>query len=94
MARATWKGAVLAQSEDVVVVDGYTYFPRDAVRWELLEGSEHTSVCGWKGLASYYTAVVAGERNEDSAWEYRDPLPAADRVRGRIAFWRGVRVEA
>lgn len=93
MPRATWNGTVIAESDDVVVVDGYTYFRRDAVRPELMAPSDHTSVCPWKGQASYYTVVVDGQRNPDAAWEYRDPKPAAAAVRDRIAFWRGVRVE-
>lgn len=93
MARATWQGTVLAESDDVIVVDGYTYFPKDSVRWELLEGSAHTSVCSWKGQASYYSVVVNGERNENAAWEYREPRSAAGLVRERVGFWRGVTVE-
>lgn len=92
MARATWKGTLLAESDDVIVVDGYTYFPRGAVRSELLEPSAHGSVCPWKGEASYYTVVVDGARNPDAAWEYREPKPAAAAVRDRIGFWRGVEV--
>ncbi len=84
---------MLAESDDVVVVDGYTYFPTDAVRWELLEPSAHRSVCPWKGQANYYSVVVDGARNDDAAWEYREPKPAAAAVRGRIGFWRGVRVD-
>ena len=93
MARATWNGAVIAESDNVVVVDGYTYFPREAVRADVLEPSAHTSVCAWKGQASYYSLIVNGERNADAAWEYHEPKPAAEAVRGRIGFWRGVKVE-
>ncbi|NUO62366.1 MAG: DUF427 domain-containing protein [Gemmatimonadaceae bacterium] len=93
MPRATWNNVVIAESEDVAVVDGYTYFPKSAVRRELLEQSNRTSVCPWKGEANYYSLNVNGQRNADAAWEYRDPKPAAAAVRDRIAFWRGVRVE-
>jgi uncharacterized protein (DUF427 family) len=93
MARATWQGEVIAESDDTVVVDGYTYFPKDAVRSELLEPSEHRSVCPWKGEASYYSVAVDGAVNRDAAWEYRTPKTGAEMVRDRIAFWRGVEVE-
>ena len=93
MARATWNGLVIAESDDVVVVDGYTYFPKHSVRAGLLEPSARTSVCPWKGQASYYSLVADGQRNHDAAWEYREPKPAAAAVRDRIAFWRGVRVD-
>lgn len=94
MARAIWNGAVLAESDDVVVVDGYSYFPRDAVNFDLLVESPHTSVCGWKGRARYYSVVVDGAENRDAAWYYPTPSVAARKVDGRIAFWRGVRIVA
>ncbi len=93
MPRATWNGAVIAESDDVVVVEGNSYFPRDSVRADVLAPSDHTSTCPWKGLASYYAVVVDGQRNQDAAWEYRDPKPEAAAVRNRIGFWRGVQVE-
>lgn len=93
MARAIWHDAVLAESDDVTVVDGYTYFPKDCARWEVLAPSEHRSVCPWKGQARYYSVHLPNATNEDAAWEYPDPRPAAAAVRDRIAFWRGVRVE-
>lgn len=91
--RAVWNGAVLAESDDTVVVEGNHYFPPDAVRAEYLEPSDHTSRCGWKGQAAYYDVVVDGRRNRDAAWYYPDTKPAADELRGRIAFWHGVKVE-
>lgn len=93
MARAIWSGAVIADSADVVVVDGYTYFPREAVRGELLERSDHRSVCPWKGEANYFNIRVNGAVNPDAAWEYATPKPAATMVNDRIAFWRGVQIE-
>jgi len=92
MARAIWNGTVLADSDDVVVVDGFTYFPDESVAHDLLVESPHTSVCGWKGRASYYTVVVDGKENHDAAWYYPTPSAAAQKVEGRIAFWRGVKV--
>jgi uncharacterized protein (DUF427 family) len=92
MAKATWEGAVLAESSQCVVVEGNHYFPREAVRMELLEPVDRTSVCSWKGTANYYDVVVNGKRNAAAAWYYVDPKPAAAQIRGRIAFWRGVQV--
>ncbi|CAN5771206.1 DUF427 domain-containing protein [soil metagenome] len=93
MPRATWNGAVIAESDDVVVVDGYSYFPKEAVRPDVLAPSDHTSTCPWKGRANYHAIMVEGQRNPDAAWEYRDPKPEAAAVRDRIAFWRGVQIE-
>jgi uncharacterized protein (DUF427 family) len=91
--KATWEGAVLAESDRCVVVEGNQYFPPDDVRREVLEPSDHTSVCPWKGTARYYDVVVNGERNPNAAWYYPEPSPAAREIAGHIAFWKGVRVE-
>jgi uncharacterized protein (DUF427 family) len=90
--RAIWNGAVIAESEDTVVLEGNHYFPPGAVDQELLEASEHTTRCPWKGLASYYHVRVDGERNDNAAWFYRDPSPAASEIRDHVAFWKGVEI--
>jgi uncharacterized protein (DUF427 family) len=91
--RATWNGAVLAESEHTVVVEGNHYFPSDSVRTQYLRPSDHFSFCPWKGRASYHHVVVGEEVNANAAWFYPDPKPAAQEIAGRIAFWRGVTVE-
>lgn len=93
MPKATWEGSVLAQSDRCVVVEGNQYFPPEDVRRETLEPSDHTSVCQWKGTARYYDVVVNGKRNPNAAWYYPEPLPAAKQIAGRVAFWKGVRVD-
>ncbi|HVB19170.1 MAG TPA: DUF427 domain-containing protein [Acidimicrobiales bacterium] len=93
MIRATWHGAVLAESEETVVVEGNHYFPPESVRSEYFRESARQTRCPWKGTASYLTVVVDGEENRDAAWYYPDPSPAAREIAGRFAFWRGVRVE-
>ena len=93
MPRAVWNGATIAESDDIVYVEGNAYFPRASLRGEHFEDSSHHSVCPWKGRASYMHVVVDGERNENAAWYYPNPLPAAREIRDRVAFWRGVRVE-
>ena len=93
MARAIWNGAVVAESEATVEVEGNAYFPPDSLVREHFVPSDTTSVCGWKGTASYYHLEVAGERNADAAWTYPDPKEAAAEIRGHVAFWKGVRVE-
>lgn len=91
--RATWNGAVLAESADTVVVEGNHYFPPADVRQERLRPSESHTTCHWKGLASYYDVIVDGKLNRDAAWYYPDPSSAAKRIKDHIAFWRGVKVE-
>lgn len=92
MPKAVWNDTVIAESDDTVLVEGNHYFPPDAVRQDFLQASEHHTRCGWKGQASYYSLIVEGKTNTDAAWYYPDPLPAAENIRGRIAFWKGVSV--
>ena len=92
MPKATWNGAVLAESDDTVIVEGNHYFPHDAIHWEYFKGSTTHTTCPWKGVASYYSVEVDGQVNRDAAWYYPDPKPAAIQIKARVAFWRGVRV--
>lgn len=92
MTTARWNGAIIAQSNDTVVVEGNHYFPRDAVNSEYLQDSATTSVCGWKGTAQYHSIVVDGKTNADAAWYYPEPKSAASQITDRIAFWKGVEV--
>ena len=91
--RAVWNGMVIAESDDTVVVEGNHYFPADAVNRDFLEPSSHQTVCPWKGRAHYYDVVAGDERQPAAAWAYPRPTPAARRIKDRVAFWRGVRVE-
>ena len=91
--KATWKGAVLAESDDTVVVEGNHYFPAGSMSREHFRESETHTVCPWKGTASYYDVLVGGEVNADAAWYYPEPKEAAKEIKDRVAFWRGVRVE-
>lgn len=90
--KAIWNQQVIAESDDTVVVEGNHYFPPDSVKREFLQDSTTTTICPWKGTANYYTLMVDGQSNPDAAWFYTDPKPAADQVRGRIAFWKGVQI--
>ncbi len=88
--KATWNGAVLAESDDTVVVEGNHYFPPESLdRTYFVDSDTHTT-CPWKGKASYYSIEVDGEVNADAAWTYPDPSPAASEIRDHVAFWRGV----
>ncbi len=93
MPKAVWNGAVIAESEETVVVEGNHYFPPESVNPEYLKNSSAQTVCPWKGLASYYDIEVDGKTNERSAWYYPEPSPAASNIKDYIAFWKGVKVE-
>ena len=88
-----WNGAVIAQSDDLVVVEGNQYFPASSLNRDYVTFSNHKTTCPWKGQASYYSLLVNGEMNTDAAWYYAEPKPQAEEVRGRVAFWKGVKIE-
>ena len=92
MTTATWNGVVIAESDDIVTVEGNAYFPRAAVREDVLRPSETHTVCPWKGTASYFTLEVDGKINPDAAWYYPEPKNAAAQITDRVAFWKGVEV--
>ena len=91
--RAVWHDTVLAESDDTVVVEGNHYFPADSIRGENFRASATHTTCPWKGVASYYDVVVGGEVNRDAAWYYPETKDAAAEIKGRVAFWKGVKVE-
>jgi uncharacterized protein (DUF427 family) len=93
MVQAIWKGTVIADSSDTVVIENNHYFPPDAVKREFFKPSNTTTVCGWKGTAHYQSIIVGGTENTDAAWYYPDPKNAANAIKGRIAFWKGVEVK-
>jgi len=90
--KALWNDAVIAESDDTVVVEGNHYFPADSVKQEFLLPSQTSTHCPWKGDASYHTLKVGDDENKDAAWFYPDPKDAAMEIKDRVAFWKGVQV--
>ncbi|MEA2010475.1 MAG: DUF427 domain-containing protein [Actinomycetota bacterium] len=93
MSKAVWNGTVLAESDDIVMVEGNHYFPPSSLNREFFAPSDLTSRCPWKGTAGYYDVTVSGETNPSAAWFYAEPKPGAEDIKDRVAFWRGVRIE-
>jgi uncharacterized protein (DUF427 family) len=94
MARAIWNGTVLAESDTTIVVEGNHYFPPETIDRTLVRDSATTTVCPWKGTASYLDVVIGDEVNRDAAWYYPTPKDAASEIADHVAFWRGVAIEA
>ena len=92
--KATWKGTVLAESNDTVVVEGNHYFPVSSIAKEHFRDSATHSHCAWKGEASYYDVVVGSDVNKDAAWYYPTPSAKAANIKDHVAFWKGVTVSA
>jgi len=93
MAKAMWEGAVLAESDKTIEIEGNQYFPPEAIRKEFFKASDAHTECPWKGTASYYDVEVQGKRNTGAAWFYPEPKNAAKQIKGYVAFWKGVSVE-
>ena len=91
--KAIWNNTVIAESDDTVVVENNHYFPGDAINKEFFKDSSLKSVCPWKGEASYYTLEVDGVENKDAAWYYPEVSELAKGIKGRVAFWKGVKIE-
>ena len=90
--KAIWNNQVIAESDDIIRVEGNSYFPLESINKEFLSASNTQTICPWKGTASYYSLKVDGAENQDAAWYYEDPGPLADGIKGRVAFWKGVEV--
>lgn len=90
--KAIWKGKVVAESDDTVLVEGNHYFPAESVKREFLLPSNTRTMCSWKGQAGYHTLFVDGDANPDAVWFYAEPKEAAAQIKGRMAFWKGVQV--
>lgn len=92
--RAMLDGVVIAESDNTVVVEGNHYFPAESLNQELIKEAELTTVCGWKGIASYYDVVVDGATAANGAWYYPEPKDAAAEIQGHVAFGRPIVVES
>jgi uncharacterized protein (DUF427 family) len=93
MAIATWNGKIIAQTDQFKTVEGNIYFPRSSIKTAYLKESSHTTICPWKGVASYFDVEVDGKLNPNAAWYYPEPKLAAADIKDHVAFWKGVEVE-
>ncbi|HLG14608.1 MAG TPA: DUF427 domain-containing protein [Blastocatellia bacterium] len=94
MAKATWNGVVLAESDKTEIVEGNHYFPPDSIDRRYFKPSDTHTTCPWKGVASYYTIEVDGQVNKDAAWYYPATSEASAHIKDHVAFWKGVKIEA
>lgn len=90
--KAIWNDTVIAESDDTTVIENNHYFPDSSLKKEFFKNSATTSVCPWKGTASYYSLEVDGKENKDAAWYYPEVSELAKGIKGKIAFWKGVTV--
>ena len=90
--KAVWKGAVVAQSEQTIIIESNHYFPRNSLVEKYFIESDKKTQCPWKGDASYLSIKIESEFNQDAAWFYPKTKDAAREITGMVAFWRGVEV--
>jgi uncharacterized protein (DUF427 family) len=76
-----------------VTADGDVYFPETSLKREYFRPSTTTSTCPRKGQARYLNLWIDGQDNPDAAWYYPAPKPVARKIKGYVAFWRGVEVQ-
>jgi uncharacterized protein (DUF427 family) len=88
--KAIWKGAVIAESDDIVTVEGNHYFPEASLNKSFTTFSNHRTSCIWKGQAYYLSLFVDGELMPDAIWYYPEPSESAAEIKGRVAFKAGV----
>ena len=92
--KASWNGKTIAQSDDIIMVENNAYFPIESVRRDFIKESPTHTTCPWKGEASYYHLNVDGRTNEDAAWYYPEPKETSSQLKGRVAFWKGVKISS
>ena len=90
--RVTFKGQWIADTrKGLILREGklprVRYFPREDVDMTLLERTNHSSHCPFKGDAAYYTINVQGNRVENAAWTYESPIPAVAAIKDHLAFY-------
>lgn len=90
--KAIWNNKIIAESDDIVSLEGNFYFPISSLKKEYIKESQFNSTCPWKGKAAYYSIEVNGKTNKDAAWYYPEPNNAAKEIRDRVAFWKGVEI--
>jgi uncharacterized protein (DUF427 family) len=88
-----WNGTVVADGNNVELVEGNVYFSPYAVNREYLQESNKHTLYPWKATASYDHVVANGKNDPDAAWNYPEPRAAARHIKDRIAFWHGVTIE-
>ena len=88
----TVAGKVIADTRDALSLQessypAVQYIPREDVDFSQLERTEHETYCPYKGDASYYSIIPAGERGENAVWTYEQPYAAVSDIREHVAFY-------
>ncbi|MEO1234790.1 MAG: DUF427 domain-containing protein [Myxococcota bacterium] len=85
--KAVCRGEVIAESLEVIELDGCTYFPPDSVNMSFLRPSEFSTFCPSKGHASYFDIQIRDLRLERAAFRYPETPERSRQIQGWVAFW-------
>ena len=95
-ASGTWSvrvaGAVLGETANALELSEgdyapVVYFPRTDLAMAMFDQSDKTSVCPWKGTATYFSIDTGDGVLQDAAWSYEKPIEAVGEIAGHIAFY-------
>jgi len=89
--RVLYHGEIIADSCRTLILNETAYrpvfyFPREDVRIELLQPSEHSSHCPFKGDAVYWTLESSESIAENAVWSYESPYQEMIKIKGYLAF--------
>ncbi len=95
--RALWRGQLIAESNNTIVIEGSHYFPPDSLHKDCLKKNNRHSLCYWKGLASYYDVTFSDQVEKSAAWYYPKPTRLSKAIMRKdfsnyVAFWKDVKV--
>lgn len=97
--KAVLNDTVIAEApeDDLISIEGNSYFPPQSVNADLLVKSDTPYTCPWKGECQYFSVVSGDGLLQDRAWSYPDPYPTAFERVGKdfsnyVAFWKDVQV--
>ena len=85
-------GRVIADTRNALTLREATYppvqyIPREDVDFTQLEQTDHATYCPYKGDCSYYSIPAGGKKSVNAVWSYEEPFPAAEQIRGHVAFY-------
>ena len=87
-----WRGKILAETTKAMELfeatyPGVVYVPREDAKMGMLERTARVTTCPFKGEANYYSIHDGAERDDNAIWTYESPKPAAEAIRGHLAFY-------
>jgi uncharacterized protein (DUF427 family) len=90
--RVTFGGRVIADTTRALSLKEATYpavqyIPRQDAAMDLLERTDNSTHCPYKGDAAYFTISVDGKRANNAVWTYEDPFPAMSQIASYLAFY-------